>query len=206
MMQVHEFRRSRVGLAAVGVVIGALALGACATKPRAPRYPELTYGHHGVIGLDVASVEFRSTFVPPRKPPHVEHLSPANPVVAMERWTNDRLRAVGREGTARVVLSNASLIETPLRVTGGVRGWFTTEQAARYDAAIEIAVQIIDAGGVQRAYTLARADRSRTVSENTTLAEREKVLFDLVEATTTEINGELDKSIRQFLQRYIIQQ
>lgn len=206
MMHTREFRRSRVVLAVVGMVISALTLGACANKPAAPRYPELTYGHHGVIALDVASVEFHSSFVPPRKPPHVEHLSPANPVVAMERWTNDRLRPVGREGVARVVVSNASIIETPLQVTGGVRGWFTTDQAARYDAAIEVEIQIRDVGNVQRAYTKARADRSRTVPENATIAEREKVLFDLVEATTTEINSELDKSIHQFLQRYIISQ
>jgi hypothetical protein len=203
MLPCHGFRGGRAGLA-IGLVLSALLVG-CSATPTAPRYPELTYGHYGVIGLDVASIQFISTFVPPRKAPHVEHLSPANPVVAMERWTNDRLRAVGREGIARVVVSNASLVETPLKTTGGVRGWFTTDQAARYDAAIEVSVQIRDAGGVQRAYAQARADRSRTVAEDATITEREKVLFDLVEATTTEINSELDTAIRQFLRRYIVQ-
>jgi hypothetical protein len=31
------------------------------------------------------------------------------------------------------------------------------------------------------------------------------VLFELVEATTTEINTELDRSIHQYLQRYVSQ-
>ena len=200
----QRFTALRSGLAALGV-LAALALAGCSSTPQPPRYPELTYGHYGVIGLDVASVEFVPLYVPPKTPPHVEHLSPASPLAAMERWTSDRLRAVGRDGYARVVVSNASIIETPLKTTGGVRGWFTTDQAARYDAVIEVEIQIRDASNVQRAFTRARAERSRTVPENASLADREKVLFELVEATTTEINTELDRSIHQYLQRYVTQ-
>jgi hypothetical protein len=104
-----------------------------------------------------------------------------------------------------VVVSNASIIETPLKVTSGVRGWFTTDQAARYDATIEVEVQIRDAGGVQRAFTRAKAERSRSVPENASIIDRERVLFDLVEATTTDINTELDRGIRQFMARYVVQ-
>jgi hypothetical protein len=188
-----------------GGLLAILALSGCTSTPPAPKYPELTYGHYGIIGLDVASIEFVSTYIPPQKPPHVEHLSPASPILAMERWTNDRLRAMGREGVARVVVSNASIIETPLKVTSGVRGWFTTDQAARYDATIEVEVQIRDAGGVQRAFTRAKAERSRSVPENASILDRERVLFELVEATTTDINTELDRGIRQFMARYVVQ-
>lgn len=190
---------------AVAALLAILALNGCSSTPPAPRYPELTYGHYGVIGLDVASIEFVSLYVPPLKQPHVEHLSPANPIAAMERWSNDRLRAVGRDGFARVVVSNASIIETPLQVKGGVRGWFTTDQEARYDAVIEVEIQIRDAGGVQRAFTRAKAERSRTVREGASVTDREGALFQLVEATTTEINSELDRGIRQYLQRYVSQ-
>ncbi len=200
---------SRLSSLRSGLVLGGLlailALNGCKATPPAPKYPELTYGHYGIIGLDVASIEFVTTFIPPQKQPHVEHLSPASPILAMERWTNDRLRAMGREGVARVVVSNASIIETPLQVTGGVRGWFTTDQAARYDATIEVEVQIRDAGGVQRAFTRAKAERSRGVPENASIVDRERVLFELVEATTTDINTELDRGIRQFMARYVVQ-
>lgn len=192
----------RAGLA-LGGLLTVLALAGCANTPAAPRYPVLTYGHYGVIDLDVATIEFVPLYVAPQTPPHVEHLSPASPLAAMERWTKDRLRAVGRDGYARVLVSNASIIETPLQVTGGVRGWFTTDQAARYDAVIEVEIQVRDAGNVQRAFTRARAERSRSVPENASIVDRETVLFQLVEATTTEINTELDRSIRQYLQRYV---
>lgn len=199
----RRFSAFRAGSAVALLLV--LVLGGCSSTPPAPRYPELTYGHYGVIGLDVASIEFVSLYQPPKQPPHVEHLSPANPVSALERWSNDRLRAVGRDGFARVVVSNASIIETPLKTTGGVRGWFTTDQEARYDAVIEVEIQVRDATGVQRAFTRARAERSRTVREGASIAEREGVLFQLVEGTMTEINSELDRGVRQYLQRYLIQ-
>lgn len=192
----------RTGLA-LGGVLTVLALAGCAATPPAPRYPALTYGHYGVIGLDVASIEFVPLYVAPQTPPHVEHLSPASPLAAMESWTRDRLRAVGREGYARVLVSNASIVETPLQVTGGVRGWFTTDQAARYDAVIEVEIQIRDAGNVQRAFTRAKAERSRSVPEGASIIARETTLFQLVEATTAELNTELERSIRQYLQRYV---
>ena len=193
---------ARAGLAVAGLLT-MLAVAGCTNTPPAPRYPELTYGHYGIIGLTVASVEFVPLYVAPQTAPNVEHLSPVSPLAAMQRWTNDRLRAVGREGYARVVVSNASIIETPLAVTGGVRGWFTTDQAARYDATIEVEIQIRDERNTQLAFTRAKAERSRSVPEGASINARETVLFQLVEATTTEINTELERSIRQYLQRYV---
>lgn len=188
---------------AVAGLLTILALAGCTNTPPAPRYPALTYGHYGVIGLDVATIEFVPLYVAPQTTPNVEHLSPVSPLAAMQRWTSDRLRAVGRDGYARVVVSNASIIETPLAVTGGVRGWFTTDQAARYDAAIEVEIQIRDSNNMQLAFTRAKAERSRSVAEGASIIARETVLFQLVEATTTEINTELERSIRQYLQRYV---
>ena len=185
-----------------GLLTG-LVLSGCTATPPAPRYPALTYGHHGVINLDVAAIEFVPLYVAPQTQPHVEHMSPASPMAAMQNWTNDRLRAVGRNGYVRVVVSNASIIETPLQVTEGLRGWFTTEQAARYDAVIEVEIQIRDEGNVQRAFTRAKAERSRSVPEGASINARETALFQLVEATTAEINTELERSIRQYMQLYV---
>ena len=56
---------------------------------------------------------------------------------------------------------------------------------------------------LQRGFAKAQASRSRTVAEDATLAQKEKVLFDLVEATMTEINTEFEKQIRQYLGRYV---
>lgn len=190
-------------LARGAIAAGLLALSACSTPTTQQTYPELTYGHNGVINLDVARIEFTNAYQPPLRPPNVEHTAPANPSVVMERWVRDRLRATGVTGEARVVLRDAKIVETRLAVQGGLRGAFTTDQGYRYDANIEVEIQLRDAGGVQRAFAKAQASRSRTVAEDATLAQKDKVLFDLVEATMTEINSEFEKQIRQYLGRYI---
>lgn len=190
-------------LARGAIAAGLLALSACAAPSTQQTYPELTYGHHGVINLDVARVEFTNAYQPPLRDPNVEHRAPANPSVVMERWVRDRLRASGVTGEARVVLRDAKIVETRLAVQGGLRGAFTTDQGYRYDANIEVEIQLRDAGGVQRAFAKAQASRSRTVAEDATLAQKDKVLFDLVEATMTEINGEFERQIRQYLGRYV---
>ncbi len=76
----------------------------------------------------------------------------------------DRLRATGVTGEARVVLRDAKIVESRLAVQGGLRGAFTTEQGYRYDANIEVEIQLRDAGGVQRAFAKAQASRSRTTA------------------------------------------
>lgn len=180
-----------------------LALAACSTPTSQQRFPELTYGHHGVINLDVARVEFNNAYVPPLREPNVEHLAPANPSLVMERWVRDRLRATGVTGEARVVLRDAKIVETKLAVQGGLKGMFTTDQGYRYDCNIEVEIQIRDANNVQRGFAKAQAARSRTVAEDATLAEKDKALFDLVEATMTEINTEFERQIRQYLGNYV---
>ena len=190
-------------LARGALIAAVVALTACAAPPQQQTYPALTYGHHGVINLDVARIEFTNAYQPPLRAPNVEHSAPANPSVVMERWVRDRLRATGVTGEARVVLRDAKIVESRLAVQGGLRGAFTTEQGYRYDANIEVEIQLRDAGGVQRAFAKAQAARSRTTAEDATLAEKDKVLFDLVEATMTEINGEFEKQIRQYLGPYV---
>ena len=190
-------------LARGAIAAGLLAVAACSTPQQSQTYPELTYGHNGVINLDVARIEFTNAYQPPLRAPNVEHTAPANPSVVMERWVRDRLRATGVTGEARVVLRDAKIIDTRRAVPGGLRGAFTTAQGYRYDANIEVEIQLRDAGNVQRGFAKAQASRSRTVAEDATLAQKEKVLFDLVEATMTEINTEFEKQIRQYLGRYV---
>ena len=194
---------SRRFIAKAILAAGLLALAACSSTPQKQTYPELTYGHNGVINLDVARVEFSNAYQPPLRAPNVEHLSPANPSLVMERWVRDRLRATGVTGEARVVLRDAKIVETRLATQGGIRGAFTTEQGYRYDANIEVEIQVRDANNVQRAFAKAQAARSRTGAEDMTLAQKEKLMFDLVEATMTEINSEFERQMRQYLGNYI---
>lgn len=196
--------RAKIFLA---MMAAAVMVGACETAPPGSNFPELTYGHLGTIGLDVGSITVVSQFVSPLKRPYVEHLSPVRPAAAMTRWVKDRLRARGRGKSKgnrlRVTILNASITEVPLRVTGGVRGAFTTDQSHRYDAVLEVVIEIFNPTGFQLALIKSQAKRYQTVAEGASLAARERVWFEITEAMMKDINAQLEKNIRTYLGDYL---
>lgn len=178
-------------------------MAACQTPDPEPAYAELSYAHHGTISLDVQRIEVVRAYVPPAKKPNVEHLSPASPLAAAERWVKDRLRATGKSGVARATISRASIIEVPLKRTDGIRGVFTTDQAERYDGLIEITVRILGDNGNEKAAVLARASRSRSVAEDVSLIDREKVWFEMTEAMMNDVNTTLQRQIDANLGKFV---
>ncbi len=182
------------------------ALNACETPVNRVRFPQLTYGHLDKIRLDVGSIEIVDSYQEPLTAPNVDHLFPVNPEQTLRQWANDRLVAAGSpDRYARFVIEDAKVIETELPRTRGVRGMFTTDQAQRYDISLVASLEIRETrGNFQHAFARASASRSRTVAEDITLNEREKVWFDLLEATMNDFNASLERQIRNDLGRYLL--
>ncbi|MFQ5939211.1 MAG: hypothetical protein ACE5KL_03960 [Alphaproteobacteria bacterium] len=194
---------SRLSLIALAGALAA-ALAACETPPPRPAFPELTWAHLAPFSLDVAEIAVTSDYAPPLAAPHVEHLFPTPPLGAAERWAGDRLRAAGGEGRASVTITDARVIETRLEGSGGLTGMFTTEQAERYDAAVEVVIEIRSDRGYLDGRVRARAERSLTVPEDLTLNEREQVWFELTEALMADLNAELEANIQEHFQRFLL--
>ena len=112
------------------------------------------------------------------------------------------MRAAGRS-PAGPAIRDASATETTLKRTEGVRGAFTTDQAERYDAAITISVHILDSLGKELANASATARYSRTVAENVTLNDRERVWYRMttamMHALDKALEGEIERSLAAFL-------
>ena len=108
--------------------------------------------------------------------------------------------------TAQFVITDAKVIDTKIAKTPGLRGVFTTDQSDRYDTsfAARIVVQP-DPGNFGHAQATASATRAQTVPEGITVNEREKVWFDLVEATMNDLNAELDRQIRANLPKFLVE-
>ena len=78
-------------------------------------------------------------------------------------------------GVARVVARRASVVEVPLKRSEGLKGLFTRDQSERYDAVIDMMMEIWDEFWEGSGDGESKAKRSRSVSENISLIEREKV-------------------------------
>lgn len=194
-------RRFLTTAGASGLVL--LTAAGCKSNVNPPVYPDLTYGHLTPIALDIARVDIVQQYAPPATKPNVDHLFPVIPARAAAAWGRDRLRATGATGVARYVIANASVVEVPLKRTEGVRGVFTTDQSERYDGVVEILIDIEDPDNRRSGNVRVRAERSRSVKEGTTLLDRERIWFELVEALMADLNAALEDQLRNKLKNFV---
>jgi hypothetical protein len=179
----------------LGVVL-AVALSGCNSPPPRPAFPDIRFSGQPPFRLDVRDVAVKYEFVPSDQQPDVELWFPVPPSRALENWVQDRLRAVGTRGHARLVVLDASVKETELPRTQGLQGAFTVDQAERYDAALEARLEILgDRGYVDHAVST-RVSRSRTVPEGLTPNERDRIWYDM----TVGLIRDFDESMGQNIQ------
>lgn len=178
-------------------------LTGCATEVEKPGFPQISFAHLQPISLNVARIEVENRYVSPATRPNVEHEFPVNPAAAASNWGRDRLRAVGPAGVARVIVRRASVVEVPLKRSTGVKGAFTRDQSERYDAIIDMMVELRDANGNVRVTAESTAKRSRSVSENISLNDREKVWFEMTETMMADLNTALENQIRIHMKEWI---
>jgi len=172
----------------------AAPLAACQSAPP-PKYPDIAFGHLKPYRLAVARIDVVNEYREPLKKPNVEHEFPIAPGRAAERWVRDRLQAGGGDGVAKVIIKEASAIETSLRKkTEGVRAFLTTEPSERYDVAIEMIIEVSNNRG-NRDGIEARFSGNRGVLENVSLNDREKTQYELTRQVMDGLNEILDREI-----------
>ncbi len=186
------------------ILVVAVALTACETPDPAPQYPDITFGHLAPIKLDVGAVDYIQAYVPLAKSPNVEHLFPIRISQVARRWADERIEPVGViSRIARITLLNATVIGSALETTPGVKGAFTIDQAARYDATVEILIEIINSQGVVEGRARAIAQRATTAPENITLNDRDQLWFELTEAVMADLDREMEATIKKYLGKYV---
>ncbi len=186
-----------VALAAVG-----LGVAGC-QSPQPPIFPEITFAHETPLALDVAEIDYVDAYLAPQTAPNVDHLFPVQPAAVAKSWAKDRLRAVGSSGRARVTLTDASVIETKLKTRKGITGAFYNQQARRYDATLAVKIEIFDGRGFSRGHASTVAKVSRTVPEDITLNDRDKVWFEMTETLAKKFDAEFELTIRTYLGAFL---
>jgi hypothetical protein len=181
----------------LALMIGFSALlAACSnSSPPMQRFPELTFRNMPPVQLDVGRVEVVSQFQPPAQAPHIEYDMPVSPENAVKRWVQDRLQPIGRTGTLRVIVRDASATETPLKTDKSFTGMFKKEQAADIDMSVDIAIQMLDDHQYVTAEVTGQQSRSHSELEGMKLNDRDKMLYEMVEDLMKGLNNELDGKI-----------
>ena len=179
-------------------------LAACAEPPRPPEFPPISFAPRGTFRFAAQRVEVAFEYQAPLSPPHVEHLFARTPEATLRLWAAERLAASGGgDRFVRFVVTDARVTETELPRTQGIRGTFTSEPAQRYDARIECAVEIRQQrGNFRDGIASATATRQRSVLENISLNDRERVWYEMVRDMMRDVDAELHRQIEASLTRF----
>jgi len=182
-----------------GLLLAALGLAACDTTAPTAAQPAVRFTHLPPIQVNVAELVLDEQYKPPLQPPNIEHQLPLSPLTVMRDWSDDRLRAVGSGGSARLVILRASVVREELRKAGGVPGLITKDQAERISLEMKARLEVSTAAGLGTGFAEAELRQSRTLPEGMTLNEREDALFQFVATAARAFDAEMDKNIRLHL-------
>jgi len=182
------------------VAVIAFLLAGCETPVPARKFPEIGFLHKAPYKLDVATVEVEKQPAAPQAG-NIVHELPVSLTTVAETWARQRLTAAGTSGSAIVRIEKASIVEEKLKKTGGIRGMFTTDQTERYTGELEISVSLANNRG--QAMVRANARKIRTIAEDATLADREKLWFEMVEKLAREVDDQMDIEIHGHLGNFL---
>jgi len=178
-----------------------LLLAACQSAPPRPAPRPVDFSNFGPIVLNAGTIDVVDAYRPTGAK-HVENRSAVPPAEAVRRWAAERLQAAGGMGRVRVTIRDASIVEVALPTKKGITGYFTNDQAQRYDGRIEVEIagEVPDTGnGGFRGVTRSTVTHSTTVAENISLADREATFLEMTRRMMDDLNARLDAGIRKDL-------
>jgi hypothetical protein len=182
-------------LAWVLVAIG--LLGGCASDYETFNPPPLDFSDRQPLDLAVDRVAIDSAYRPAGAPPYVDHMLPLTPEAATRALLEQRLRAVGGTDRLQAVILDASVREQALETTSGVRGWLTTESAARLEGRLEVRVDRLDAAGMVVRSISTAVVRTRAIPEGVAYAERQRIAYELVRDLVDDLDAGLSANVRE---------
>jgi hypothetical protein len=200
----NHIGRRGVMFGGAGLALAA-GLGGCAGRaPPSRQFAEITFRQFAPLRFRAGRVDIATEYAAPQTAPNVDHQFPVTLSAMAERWGFDRLSAGGGELTARYVIVEASVIETSLPRTQGLRATFKIEQSERYDGRLITRLDLVTPRGAVEGTVTAQIDRVETIGENASIAERETLWFTMAEAMGRDLNAQMERQIRTHLLRYLM--
>jgi hypothetical protein len=171
-------------------------LAACVGDYETFTPPPLDFSDREPLDLAVDRVMVESVYRPAGEPPYVDHVMAVSPETATRAMLMQRLRAAGGEDRLQATIVEASVQEEALETATGVRGFLTTEAAARLQGRIEVRVDRIDPAGMVTRSVSTAVERTRAIPEGVGYAERERIGYELVRELVDDLDAGLSANVR----------
>lgn len=186
-------------LAAVAVVTLSLSVAACTSAPPMTlTQPDLTFAQMQEIPLAVAKIEIFDDYKPPMGGNNIEHEFATPPSVAAKNLIQSKLRAAGDRQVLRVFIDDASVRGEKLPVRTDFQGFFTREVSERFVARVALRFELVneDAPDIVIGRANVSSDRTSSLVENASLADRDVVYTALTEALMRDLYEGFSTTVR----------
>jgi hypothetical protein len=171
-------------------------LAACSSSYETFRPPPLDFSAQPPLRLAVQTVSVQSAYRPRDAAPYVDNQMPLKPEDAIRQMLQARLVAAGGPGTLQAVILDASVKEEALATQSGLRGFFTTEPAARMEGRFQVQVdQLSPTGEVLKSVSTA-VTRTASIPENVGYVERQRIGYELVRDLVNDLDRGLTTNVR----------
>jgi hypothetical protein len=184
---------------AMRAAIAALATGlvvACSSSYETFRPPPLDFSGRPPLRLAVERVTVQSAYRPRDAAPYVDNLMPLKPEDAIRQMLEARLVAAGGPGRVQAVILDASVKEEELETQSGLRGYFTTEPAARLEGRFQVQVDRLSATGEVMKSVSTAVTRTASIPEDVGYAERQRIGYELVRDLVQDLDEGLTANVR----------
>ncbi len=196
-------RRAFLAIAAFAV-LPTLA-GCMKNEPLPQPFADIRFANDAKIVMLVDQIDVVHQFEPTLKPPQVEHQFPVTPERALENFVRDRFVAAGQQTGYRLryTIVDAGVRQTDLPRKEGVAAAFTVQVAERYDGHAAIKLELINPRGFPEGSIVAEASSSRSVVENASLNDRERVWYEIARELAGQIGTTVESGARQVFAKVI---
>jgi hypothetical protein len=182
--------RSAMAAVATGLLV------ACSSSYETFRPPPLDFSDRAPLRLAVERATVQSAYRPRDTAPYVDNLMPLEPEDAIRQMLEARLVAVGGPGTIQTVILDASVKEEELETQSGLRGFFTSEPAARLEGRFQVQVDRLSATGEVLKSVSTAVTRTASIPEDIGYAERQRIGYELVRDLVHDLDEGLTTNVR----------
>lgn len=174
-------------------------LSSCQSAPPDTQTPVLMFDTLPQISMNVARIEIVDGYQPPMKAPNVDHLFRQPPREIARRVLEKQLVANGSNHTLRVIIEDASVVKKELPVSQGFTGFFTNEQSEEYASRVSLKFQLIadDTSDRVVADAFVLSERTQTLLEDASPAERDMAFFTLDENIMQDLRKGIEGSVKR---------
>lgn len=192
------------GVLAMALFAGALALPPGAAFAADEGAPAIRFADATTFATDATSMSIHVDARPPKEYPHVMSRAPFTFEQAAKAWADAHFNLSGNSvNTLRITLKEGDITEKLLPKTKGIKGWFTKDQSAEYEARLAVEVAIIDPNGKVVASADGNAWQTHTVTEGATEEDKRRLWAEMIKGTFDNMDAELQPRIRSAMASYV---